>query len=407
MKKRPFKVMALSAVIAAVTVSNVVPTHSLAAENSTQIIQNNSNDTKKIVLDASNKVNEYEYKLGPDGLREAMEQTGSNALVMDLYALTLIKQQNADFTDVTSVPDDLAKNITNHQNTSRDNARRWLDDIHPKLINTNQDIINYNTKFQNYYDDLVAAVDAKDKEWLKAGLNNLNKDISKYKGRVDEAIQDLRTLRDDMGNDTQSIKTDTNNLISILNSQESGLPALQQQIDACNGVITQGSKNIVAAAAALGLGTIFIIAGGIAIGIGSGGWGIPLVLGGVGAIAGGTYLMVETLRSMNVAREGIRTATLELNNTKAQMVVVTNIKNQSSNLSETIDIAMGALQSMSDQWQVLSAKYSSLIDNIDAIDPDELYFIKSDLNTAKVSWDDIANYARRLYEDIKVEAPNQ
>ena len=33
--------------------------------------------------------NDYEeYSLGPEGLKDAIEKTGSNALVMDLYALT-------------------------------------------------------------------------------------------------------------------------------------------------------------------------------------------------------------------------------------------------------------------------------------------------------------------------------
>ena len=48
--------------------------------------------------------NDYEeYSLGPEGLKDAMERTGSNALVMDLYALTIIKQGNVNFGNVSSV----------------------------------------------------------------------------------------------------------------------------------------------------------------------------------------------------------------------------------------------------------------------------------------------------------------
>lgn len=52
------------------------------------------------------------------------------------------------------------------------------------------------------------------------------------------------------------------------------------------------------------------------------------------------------------------------------------------------------------QWD---PKYNSLLQNVDSISPNDLVFIKEDLNIAKDSWKNIKDYAEKIYaEDIKV-----
>ncbi|MGQ0452042.1 enterotoxin, partial [Bacillus sp. SS-TM] len=49
------------------------------------------------------------------------------------------------------------------------------------------------------------------------------------------------------------------------------------------------------------------------------------------------------------------------------------------------------------------SKYNSLLQNVDSISPNDLVFIKEDLNIAKDSWKNIKDYAEKIYaEDIKV-----
>ncbi|PGB02019.1 HBL/NHE enterotoxin family protein, partial [Bacillus toyonensis] len=97
-------------------------------------------------------------------------------------------------------------------------------------ISTNQNIINYNTKFQNYYDTLVAAVDAKDKATLTKGLTRLSSSINENKAQVDQLVEDLKKFRNKMTSDTQNFKGDANQITSILASQDAGIPLLQNQI---------------------------------------------------------------------------------------------------------------------------------------------------------------------------------
>ncbi len=201
---------------------------------------------------------------------------------MDLYALTIIKQGNVSFGNVTTVDAPLRAKIVRHQNTARSNAKQWLDVLKPRLISTNQNIINYNTKFQNYYDTLVKAVDTKDKATLTKGLTRLSNSITENKEQVDKLVEDLKRFRNKMTADTQNFKTDANQITSILASQDAGIPLLQSQITTYNEAMSKYNALIIGSSVATALGPIAIIGGTVVIATGA---GTPL---GVALIAGGT-----------------------------------------------------------------------------------------------------------------------
>ena len=157
-----------------------------------------------------------------------------------------------------------------HQDTARGNAKQWLDVLKPQLISTNQNIINYNTKFQNYYDTLVAAVDAKDKATLTKGLTRLSSSINENKAQVDQLVEDLKKFRNKMTSDTQNFKGDANQITSILASQDAGIPLLQNQITTYNEAISKYNAIIIGSSVATALGPIAIIGGAVVIATGAG-----------------------------------------------------------------------------------------------------------------------------------------
>ncbi|MGM0865426.1 MAG: HBL/NHE enterotoxin family protein [Bacillota bacterium] len=396
MKKIPYKVMAISALIT-VSASNILPAQALA-KNSTVIPSPTS-------ATVSSTNDQYPgYLLGPDGLRDAMEQTGSNALVMDLYALTIIKQANVNFNGITTVNDSLKSSIVHHQSVARGNANYWLDRLKPQLISTNQNIINYNIKYQNYYDTLVTAVDNQDKGTLTKGLSRLSSSISDNKAKVDELVQELRTFRDKMTADTQNFKGDANQITSILASQDAGIPLLQNQITTYNQAIDKYNAIIIGSSVATALGPVAIIGGSIVIATGAGTpLGVALIAGGTAAIGGGTSGIILAKKELDNAQSEIQNLTGEISQAQLQVAGLTNIKNQTEYLTDTIDIAITALQNISNQWYSMGAKYNTLLQNVDSISPEDLVFIKEDLNIAKDSWNSIKEYAEKIYaEDIKI-----
>lgn len=384
--------MAMSALVATIAVNSVLPMQTFASERTVASVSASTTDKYA------------EYTLGPEGLREAMERTGSNALVMDLYALTILKQPNADFTKVSAIDETLQGKIITHQNIARGNAKQWLDVLKPQLISTNQNIINYNTKFENYYNTLVAAVDAGNKTTLAKGLTRLSSSIAENKQEVDKLVEDLTKFRNKLTADTQNFKGHSNQITTILASQDAGIPLLQKQIGSYYDAINKYNSIIIGSSVATALGPIAIVGGSVMIATGAGTpLGIGLIAGGVGATGTGITGIVLAKQGMNEAEAEIKKLTGSVTDAQVQMAGLTAIKKQTEYLTNTIDTAITALQNISNQWHTMGYKYNSLIKNVEFISPEDLFFIKEDLNVAKDSWKDIKEYAEKIYaEDIKV-----
>ncbi|MBF7156566.1 non-hemolytic enterotoxin subunit B [Bacillus albus] len=375
--KKPYKVMALSTLIATIAASSITPSYTSAAENTTK--------SAPIYAGAENNFPEYpEYSLGPEGLKDAIEKTGSNMLVMDLYALTIVKQANVNLDGVTVINNDLQTSIKNNHDASKTNAKQWLDGLKPQIIQTNQNIINYNTQFQNYYDALVEAVDNNDKETLKAVLTSLDDSISENKGAVDRLVQDLKAFRGKLELDTQNLKTDANKITDILAGQNAGIPLMKKQIEANQTLIEENNKVYIGSSVATALGAYLTATVVFA----------PL---GAGALGGGIYGVVTSQEQIKKAQEEIIKLTQNISNAEQQVARLTILQSNTKNLTETIDAAITALENVKNQWQTMGAKYKSLNDNVDKINPDKLAkIIKVDLKIAKGSWEQVNKYAENI-----------
>lgn len=373
MMKKPYKVMALSTLIATIAAGSITPSYASAAENITK--------PAPIYADAEN--NYPEYSLGPEGLKDAIEKTGSNMLVMDLYALTVVKQANVNFDGLTVVNNDLQTSIKDNHDASRKNAKQWLDGLKPQIIQTNQNIINYNTQFQNYYDVLVEAVDNKDKETLKAVLTSLDDSISENKDAVDKLVQDLKAFRDKLALDTQNLKTDTDKMSVILSGQDAGIPLMQKQIETNQTLIDENNKVYIGSSVATALGAYITAT-------------VVFAPVGAGVLGGGIYGIITSQQQIKAAQEEIKRLTENISTAKQQVAQLTILKNNTNNLTGTIDAAITALENIKYKWETMGTKYKSLNNNVDRINPDKLNLIKADLKTAKNSWEQVNKYAENM-----------
>lgn len=372
--------------------SNVVPSYAYA-KNTTQ---------EQAQTDPTDIYNKFE--LGPDGLREAMKTTGSNALVMDLYALTVIKQPNISFKYVNSIETNLQKKILMDQDNARENAKEWLDQLKPQLIATNENIINYDNKFEGYYNKLLEATENKDTQALTARLTRLSNSVLENKREVDKLIVDLKQFREKLQTDTQKLKANTNQLSTILTSQDTGIPLFQKQIDAYYESISKYNNILIASSVATAAGPIAIV-GGVAVLVTGAGTplGIGLIAGGAGATGGGITGIVLAKQGIDQAQEEIKVLTGNIEEAQIQLASITAIKKQMEFLTDTIDLAIDSLQNISTQWSTMEAKYRSLVSNIDIMDPEDFELLKEDLVIAKTSWSNIKDFAEKLYvEEIKI-----
>ncbi|PED17056.1 HBL/NHE enterotoxin family protein [Bacillus toyonensis] len=361
MNKKLYKKIILSTIIIGMAASNVIPLHTFAAE---QTVQNSMSRQQEDIKS---------YSLGPDKYKEVMEKMGASILTMDSYAQTIRNQEQTDLSKISSINGNLQENMIQHQKDAQRNATYWLDNLKPDVMKTNQNSVSYNDTFQASYDQLLVALDQKDTVVFKNELEKLYNSILKNSQEVNGLLEKLKTFRNTMAEDTRSFKDDSNQLKSILESTNAGIPLLQQQIDNFNNIIKENNDKR---------------GGYIALSVFMPPVGIPLI--------------VTADKNIASAQQEIEQLKSRISGAEAELVILTDAKNKTEHMTETIDTAIDALQNISNQWHTIGAKYNSLLKNIDKINPDRLAIIKVDLKIAKDSWQDLKNYADKLYEGAKI-----
>nr|WP_154213794.1 HBL/NHE enterotoxin family protein [Bacillus cereus] len=354
-----YKKCFLSIMIAGVGMSSVLPLNPLAEglEGGEQLQQ-------KIAKN---------YSLGPAGFKDVIAQTTTSVFAIDSYAKLIRNQQETDLNKISSINNNLRLNMIQHQKDAKINAAYWLEIMKPQIMKTNQNVIDYNDVFQAHYNSLLKAIDQKNSGELKEGLEELYASILKNEKEVDVLLGDLKTFRNRMEKDTTSFKNDSNQLSSILASTNASIPVLQQQINTYNDLIKKSND--------------MVIAGGI------------LCSSLLACIAGGP-MIANALNEIARAEREIANLKEKISGAQTDVVILTDIKNKTTNMTNTIDAAITALQKISNQWHTVGAKYNNLLKNVKDISPEEFVFIKEDLNIARDSWKDIKDYTEKLNKGV-------
>lgn len=394
MRKIPVKLVTCAALVTTLSTASIMPSYAFADE------------TKEITEKNEKQPNLPDKYLGPEGLQKALQETGSHVIVLDAYALTLLKspQIKLDKNIFTEKKDkDLVDAVINTQKIAQGNATYWIDVLKPELINVNQSIVNYGSKFDNYYQTIVDAVDAKDKETTKQGVERLYNNVEQNKEKVNQLVVDLKNFRDKLLTDTNEFQTNTNQMLTTLEGKNAIMPSLKQQIDAYNSQVSAAIAMIASGGVLTLMGTGF---GVLTVVLTLSGVGLPFaaITGTVaaGSIGGGVALIVTGNNKLKEANAQITKLTMQLKDTDLQVAALKVASDQTKTFADTINTAIDSAETLKDQWTTMGAKYKSLMDNIDEISPSSLAFVKEDLKTAKDSWLNIKSYADTLYSKITI-----
>ncbi|KMP70357.1 HBL/NHE enterotoxin family protein [Bacillus wiedmannii] len=365
--KKPYKVMALSTLIATIVAGGIMPSYASAEEPAP--------------IYANQDLKYPSYYLGPTGLDHAMKDTKSNMLVMDLYALTILQQADINLDGLPSVGDDLKTDIKANQNITRENARYWLNNLKSGIITTNQNIISYDTTFQNYSRYLLQYKN--DPVKLTALLTKLNGEISQNKGQVTKLVDDLKSFRGKLEKDTQNLKGNAEKIVNILTGEEAGIPLFQQQIEANKALIDENNKIYIASSVATAAGAYLVLS--------------PFAPIGAPILGGGIYGVVSSQQQIIKAQDQIIKLTQDISMAKLQSARLTIVQSDIKNLTDTIDKAIVSLENIKTTWDVMGTKYDALIDKAKKVDPEFLAMdITADLDTAKDHWEQIRKYAENI-----------
>lgn len=365
--KKSYKVMALSTLIATSLAGGIMPSYASAEEPAP--------------IYANQDLKYPSYYLGPTGLDHAMRDTKSNMLIMDLYALTILKQADINLDGLPSIGDNLKTSIKANQNLTRENATYWLNNLKSGIIKTNQNIISYDTKFQNYSKHLIDYKDDADK--LTKLLTNLKNEISENKDEVTKLVEDLKTFRGKLEKDTQNLKNNSQDIIGILASEDSGIPLMEDQIKTNKAVIDENNKVYIGSSVATAFSVYLVLS--------------PFAPIGAAGLGGSIFGVVSSQHQIIKAQEEIMKLTQNISMAKLQSARLTVVKSDIENLTETIDKAIDSLENIKTAWDTMGTKYDALIKSAKKIDPELLAIdITADLDTAKNHWTQIREKAEKI-----------
>ena len=162
-EKIPHKLLAVSAFLTITTTYAVIPLETFAIE----IEQTN---TENMSLSANE-----------EQMKKALQDAGLFAKAMNEYSYLLINNPDVSFEGITINGNaDLPSKIVQDQKNARAHAVTWNTQV-KTAFDTLTGIIEYDTKFENYYETLVEAINTGNGDTLKKGLQIYREEFNKIK----------------------------------------------------------------------------------------------------------------------------------------------------------------------------------------------------------------------------------
>ncbi|KEK21906.1 hemolysin BL regulatory component HblB [Bacillus gaemokensis] len=364
MKKIPYKLLAVSTFLTMTTTYAITPVAAFASE----IEQTNNGDM-------SLSANEEQMK-------KALQDAGVFAKSMNEYSYLLINNPDVSFEGITiNGYADLPIKIVQDQKNARAHAVTWDTQVKKQLLDTLTDIIEYDTKFENYYETLVKAINTGNGDTLKTGITDLRGKIQQNQKSAKALIEELTKLKNDIEEDVRTFGSHKETLQSILKNQGADVETDQKRLDEVLGQVNYYKKLESDGLTMVKIPFIpTLISGGIMIGTARDNLG----------------RLEPTLTELR------KTVDYKLTLNRVVGVAFHNI----SDMHSTIDNAITALTYMSTQWADLDSQYSGVLGHIDKAsekaDQNKFKFLKPNLDAAKDSWKTLRTDVVTLQEGMKI-----
>ncbi|KFM99441.1 hemolysin BL-binding component precursor [Bacillus clarus] len=364
MKKIPYKILAVSTFLTMATTYAVTPVAAFASE----IEQTNNGDMSL----SSNE----------EQMKKTVQDAGLFVKSMNEYSYLLINNPDVNFEGITiNGYADLPSKIVQDQKNARTHAVTWNTKVKKQLLDTLTGIIEYDTKFENYYETLVEAINNGDGDTLKKGITDLRGEIQQNQKSAKALIEELTNFKNAIGEDVRVFGSHKETLQSILKNQGADVETDQKRLDEILGQVNYYKK-----LESDGLTMVKIPF-------------IPTL------ISGG--IMIGTARD-NLGR--LEPTLSELRKTVDYKITLNRVVGVAfhniSDMHSTIDNAITALTYMSTQWDDLDSKYSGVLGHIEKAnqkaDQNRYKFLIPNLNAAKDSWKILRTDVVTLQEGIKI-----
>lgn len=330
--------------------SQVIPMYAEAANSTSNVsIQFNQKET---------------YSLRPLEFQQALAQADSNMLRLFLYAENIQKQPEIQVSGLHVDNATLRVDMIRHQQLAKEHANDW-GTVEKTIVDTNQNIIQFNGQFQSQYEQLLMVIQQKQTSNLQSHIKTLFDCISQNKRESDQLIRMLQTFQSSIEVDVRNFKKDISTLLPIINSDTGWIANVQNQIQSKYAIIKK-NKDIL--------------------------WDL------ISSGRADKKNLADTRNKIATASADIEKLKASLSGVQAEVVNLVDTQNNLTDMIQAITAAIQALQYLSTQWSMIQIKYEAVLNTMDQIDPEIWKWIQSDLIIAKKEWQDLTEYAKKLQQ---------
>lgn len=293
------------------------------------------------------------------GISTANLTQSSQALIIQAYANSINEQPTVDFsgephlaTYQTQIKTGLA--------TAKTHANTYLNVIKPNII-TNI------TNIDNYYalNNAVATtlpVGSTEAQWV-ADLTQLQIRSAQYQTAANGVVTSLQTLHDNLTTDAASFAKTVSDLNTAVNGDNGILDADNKELSSIQGKIDGAIAGTVLSGLAIVGGSFMIAVGGIADFV-TAGTTTPLVVGGIGIVAGGISGEVASaisLKNLNDEKADLLSQEAKLTD---EVKLATGISSGYQSLLNQVKGAVDAATQMENAWEFLSSDLGNMISDL-------------------------------------------
>ncbi|PFA86214.1 HBL/NHE enterotoxin family protein [Bacillus cereus] len=163
----------------------------------------------------------------PNTVSNSIRMLGAQSPLAQAYGLVILQQPDIKVNAMSS--------LTNHQKFAKKNVEEWIDEYNPKLINLNQQMMRYSTRFNSYYSKLYELAgkvneDAQAKEDFKNAYGKLLDQVQTIQENMDQTSLELNRFKTGLDKDSQSLSQKADVAIQSLQGSNGDITQLRADI---------------------------------------------------------------------------------------------------------------------------------------------------------------------------------
>ena len=310
----------------------------------------------------------------------AMRQVSSSSIVVQVCMQTILNQPDIVLTELPSLP--------GHQQTARQHADNWFTALNPSMIKVIADIVDFANNWHEYADPLYALADqlhsdptAKDQ--LNDGLSDLLNLIAQKQQGVTTTVDQLDTFRQGLESDGRNFTADQQTAERDILGDNGTLANLNEDLKTYQSNRGKAIGEIAGGSAMELVGGLMVVVGAVAE-IATFGASTALVVGGLAVAGGGVALTVIGAKTLKQAESDITDTMKQINQINESVTALTHVDGQIKDLLSAVTTALESVRAMEKGWQVLSADFSELMQ--DVADTEKVNWVRPKLNATGLAW---------------------